>query len=203
MTLTGKDISALKLPFLVFAIAIVASIAMVKFASGKREQAEVQHRSQLTALQEARSRYQRSGDERETILRYLPAYQQLHQQGFVGTEQRINWLEGLRAANKLAGLFGVTYQLEPQKPFNVGGPDNPMSQYLRHSQMKLTLGLVHEGDLMRFFRALAAQQTGLFMLTGCALDRAGGNDAPAPRQANLSAQCELSWLTIEPGKDKS
>ena len=203
MKLTGQDLSALKVPLLVLAIAITASIALVNFASGKREQAEVQHRSQLTALQEARSRYQRSGDEREAILRYLPAYEQLHHQGFVGTEQRINWLEGLRAANKLAGLFGVTYQLEPQKPFTVGGADNPMSQYLRHSQMKLTLGLVHEGDLMRFFSALAAQQTGLFVLTGCALDRAGGNDVPAPRQANLSAQCELSWLTIEPGKDKS
>jgi hypothetical protein len=203
MILTGKDIAALKLPFLVLAVAIAVSVALVKFASGKREQMEVQHRAQLTALQDARSRYQRSGDEREAILRYLPAYQRLHQQGFVGTEQRINWLEGLRTANRLAGLFGVTYQLEPQKPFTVVGADNPISQHLRQSQMKLTLGLVHEGDLMRFFRALAAQQTGLFMLTGCALDRAGGNDAPAPRQANLSAACELSWLTIEPGKDKS
>ena len=203
MKLTGKDLAALKLPFLVLVIAIAASIALVKFSAGKRAQAEVQHRAQLTALQDARSRYQRSGEERETILRYLPAYRQLHQQGFVGTEQRINWLEGLRAANGQAGLFGVTYQLEPQKPFPLIGADNPMSQYLRHSQMKLTFGLVHEGDLIRFFRALAAQQTGMFMLTGCALNRAGGGDAPAPRQANLSAQCELSWLTIEPGKGKT
>jgi hypothetical protein len=202
MKLTSKDLAALKLPFLVLVIAIAASLTLVKFSSGKREQAEIQRRSQLAALQDARSRYQRSGEEREAIQRYLPAYQQLHKQGFVGTEQRINWLEGLRAANGQAGLFGVTYQLEPQKPFPVIGPDNPMSLYLRHSQMKLTFGLVHEGDLMRFFRALAAQKSGVFMLTSCALDRAGG-DAPAPRQANLSAQCDLSWLTIEPAKGKS
>ena len=142
MKLTGKDLAALKVPFLVLVMAIAASIALVKFSSGNREQAEVQHRAQLTALQDARSRYQRSGEERETILRYLPAYQQLHQQGFVGTEQRINWLEGLRAANGQAGLFGVTYQLEPQKPFPLIGADNPMAQYLRHSRMKLTFGLL-------------------------------------------------------------
>ena len=203
MKLTGKDLAALKLPTLVIMMVITASIALVKFSAGQREQAEVQHRAQLTALQDARSRYQRSGEERETILRYLPAYQQLRRQGFVGTEQRIDWLESLRAANGQAGLFGVTYQLEPQKPFPLIGADNPMSQYLRHSQMKLTFGLVHEGDLIRFFRALSEQPTGMFMLTGCALDRAGGGVAPAPRQANLSAQCDLSWLTIEPGKGKS
>ena len=203
MKLTSKDFTELKLPFLVLAIAIAASIALVKFSSGKRQQAEVQHRSQFTALQDARSRYHRSGDERETILRYLPAYQKLQTQGFVGTEQRINWLEGLHAANRQAGLFGVTYQLEPQKPFSLVGQDNPVSQSLRQSQMKLTFGVVHEGDLMRFFHALAAQQAGTFMLTGCLLDRTGGGDTPAPRQANLSAQCDLSWLTIDPGKAKS
>src|SRR5258708_2086084 len=202
MKLTGKDLAILKLPLLALAIAIAVSIALVRFSSVKREEAEAQQRSQLTALQDARTRYQRSGDERETILRYLPAYQQLNKQGLVGADQRINCLEGLRTANGQAGLFGVTYQLEPQKPFPAIGPDNPMSLYLRHSNMKLVFGLVHEGDLMRFLRALAAQQTGLFMLTGCALDRAGGDEAPAPRQANLNAQCELSWLTIEPGKSK-
>ncbi|MEK6210716.1 MAG: hypothetical protein AABM64_10195 [Pseudomonadota bacterium] len=203
MKLTGTDLASLKLPFVVLAITIAASIALVKFSSGKRELAEMRHRSQLTALQDARSRYQRSGEERETILRYLPAYRQLEKQGFVGTEQRINWLEGLRAANGQAGLFGVTYQLDAQKPSPLVGQDNPMSRHLYHSQMKLSFGLVHEGDLMRFFRALEAQQTGMFMLTDCALDRAGSIDAPAPRQANLTAQCDLSWLTIDPGKGKS
>ncbi len=203
MKLTAKDLAAMKLPLLVLAISIAASVALVRFSSSKREGAELQHRLQITALQDARSRYQRSGEERETILRYLPAYQQLEKEGFVGTEQRINWLESLRAANGQAGLFGVSYQLDAKKPFPPIGQYNPMSQRVQHSQMKLTFGLVHEGDLMRFLRALEAQQTGIFILNGCQLDRGGRGDAPAPRQANLNAQCELSWLTIDPVKGKS
>jgi hypothetical protein len=66
--------------------------------------------------------------------------------------------------------------------------------------MKLSFGLVHEGDLMRFIQVLAAQRAGIFIVTGCALDRTGRNDSPAPRQANLSAQCDLSWLTVDPGR---
>ncbi|MGH8758075.1 MAG: hypothetical protein ACREVW_00945 [Burkholderiales bacterium] len=203
MKLAAKDLAAMKLPLLLLAAAIAVSFLLVRFCADKRDKAELQHRIQSTALQEARSRYQRSGDERETILRYLPAYQQLENQGFVGTEQRINWLEGLRMANTQAGLFGVSYQLDARKPLPLIGQSNPMSQHLHNSHMKLSFGLVHEGDLMRFFQALAAQQTGIFIVTGCALDRTGRNDSPAPRQANLIAQCDLSWLTVDPGKGKS
>ena len=203
MKITGKDLTTLKLPVLIFLAATTVSVVLVSLSSGYRERVERELRTQASALQEARNRYQRSGEERETILRYLPAYRQLEKQGFVGTEQRINWLEGLRAANGQAGLFGVTYQLDAQKPFPLVGQENPMSRHLYHSQMKLSFGLVHEGDLMRFFRALEAQQAGMFRLTDCALDRAGSIDAPAPRQANLTAQCDLTWLTIDPGKGKS
>jgi hypothetical protein len=203
MQIISKELATLKMPLLVLAIALAASFAVVKLSSVKREQAEAQNRSRLLQLNEARSRYQRSGNERETILRYLPAYQQLQTQGFVGSEQRIDWLEALRIANGQAGLFGVTYQLAPQKPFSLVGQDNPVSAYLRHSDMKLAFGLVHEGDLMHFFHALQAQQTGIFMLTDCALNRAAQGVPPAPRQANLSAQCELSWLTLEPARGKS
>lgn len=203
MKIISKDLATLRIPFLALAIALAASFAVVKLSSAKREQAEAQNRSRLLQLKDARSRYQRSGNERETILRYLPAYQLLHKQGFVGSEQRIDWLEALRVANGEAGLFGVTYKLAPQKPFSLLGQDNPMSAYLRHSDMKLAFGLVHEGDLMHFFHALHAQQTGIFMLTSCSLDRANQSIPPAPRQANLNAQCDLSWLTIEPERGKS
>jgi len=121
MKLAAKDLAVMKLPFLVLVVVIAISFLLVRFSADKRAQAEMQHRIQSTALQDARSRYQRSGDERETILRYLPAYRQLENQGFVGTEQRINWLESLRIANAQAGLFGVTYQLDAQKPFPLIG----------------------------------------------------------------------------------
>ena len=203
MKLAAKDLAVMKLPFLVLVVVIVISFLLVRFSADKREQAEMQHRIQSTALQDARSRYQRSGDERETILRYLPAYRQLENQGFVGTEQRINWLESLRIANAQAGLFGVAYQLDAQKPFPLIGHSNPMLSHLHNSQMKLSFGLVHEGDLMRFTQALEEQQTGIFVLTRCALDRVARSESPAPRQANLTAQCDLSWLTVDPGKGKS
>lgn len=203
MKITGKDLSRLKLPALVFLAAATVSVVLVGLSSGYRERVERALRTQASALQEARSRYQRSGEEREIILRYLPVYQELEQQGFIGAERRINWLEGLRMANAEAGLFGVDYQLRPQEPFPLADKGNPIAPRVLHSQMNLSMGLVHEGDLMRFVRALAAQRAGLFALTSCTLERNGLSSTPAPRQANLTAQCKLSWVTVAADEGKS
>ncbi len=203
MPLISKDLGAMKMPLLALAIAVAASFAMIAFSSNQHSQSEKQYRDQLTALQEARTRYQRSGDERETVTHYLQAYRQLEKIGFVGAEQRLNWVESLRAANAQAGLSGVDYQLAAQEPFPYVAKDNPVGDRVKHSRMRLSFGVLHEGELTRLLRALFAQQPGLFTLNSCSLDRAGRQGAPLPRQANLTAECELSWLTIDPKGAKS
>ena len=203
MALTPRDLTSMRLPVAVLVAALILSAVLVKFSSAQKTAADAQRGAQAVALKDARERYQRSGEEREAILRYLPAYRKLQSEGLVGAEQRIEWIEGLRAANKQAGLFGVTYQLEARKPFMLLDPANPASQFLQQSEMKLSFGLVHEGDLMRFLGMLATQQSGMFFIRSCIIDRPVRIDTPAPRQPNLNAQCELSWLTIDPEKTGS
>jgi hypothetical protein len=198
--LTLRDLASMRLPLAVLAIVLIISAVLIRITSGQHATAEVQRQAQAAALEDARVRFQRSGEEREALLRYLPAYQQLERDGFVGSEQRIDWIESLRAANKQAGLFGVSYQMDVRKPFDLVGHVNAMSPQLRHSEAKLTFGLMHEGDLMRFLDMLEGQHTGMFMVTACSIDRTGFPETPAPRQANLNAQCNVSWLTIEPRK---
>ena len=203
MQVTSKDFGAMKMPMLALAIAIAASFTMVVISSNQRLQSEKQYSDQVSALQEARVRYQRSGQERETVMHFLQAYRQLEKSGFVGAERRLNWVESLRAANAKAGLFGVDYQLTAQEPFPYVAKDNPVSDRVMHSRMKLSFGVLHEGDLIRLFRALSAQQPGVFALNSCSLDRAGRVGDPVPRRANLTAECELSWLTIDLKGEKS
>jgi hypothetical protein len=203
MNLTSKDLGAMKMPAIALAIAAVVSFALIGFTSNQLTQAEAQYRDQLAALQEARTRYQRSGEERETVMHYIEAYRQLERIGFVGTEQRLNWVESLREANTRAGLFGVDYQMTAQQPYPYVAKDNPISNRIKQSRMRLSFGVLHEGDLMKLFRGLSALQPGLFSITACSLDRAGRQGAPVPRQANLTALCELSWVTIDPKDEKS
>lgn len=200
MNLTLRDFATMRLPIAVLVAVLVVSALMIKTSSLRHQTAEAERIGQTAALKEARERYERSGTEREAILNYLPAYRKLQSEGLVGEEQRIEWVESLRAANKQVGLFGIAYQIEARKPFVLVGQGSPAAQFLRETPMKLTFGLVHEADLMRFLEVLGAQKSGLFMLRRCAIDRPQRLDNPGPRQANLNAQCDLSWLTLDPPK---
>ena len=109
--MNAEDLKALRIPLLVLICVAAIAAGAVYYTHFLRVQAEQKLVQQQQQLKEARTRLQRSGDEKEVIVRYLPAYQQLQRTGFVGEEQRINWLDGLRIANQQADLFGVDYQI--------------------------------------------------------------------------------------------
>jgi hypothetical protein len=49
-----------------------------------------------------------SGQEKGLIDRYVEAYRQLERAGIVGEEQRISWIDALRAANRRPTCTGST-----------------------------------------------------------------------------------------------
>jgi type II secretory pathway pseudopilin PulG len=189
-----RDFSALRGALVLLASIAIVGMAAVAFTGRLVDQAESEAKRQQAALQEARLRYQRSGDEKDTIVRYLDGYEQLGREGVVGEERRINWIDGLRTANIDSELFGVDYQIGVQQPYSSVGSTGGIE--LRQSEMKIRLPLLHEGDLLRFLATLKRQHVGLFIVDQCTLDRinqAGGS----PRyQPNLMAECTLSWITV-------
>lgn len=191
------DIKALQAPLAIAALALLLSGAAVYYTGLLADHS----RQKLTQVQkqrnEARTRLQQSGDEKATIEQYLPAYQQLAQTGFVGGEQRINWLDGLRMANQRADLFGIDYQIEAQQGYPFAAELDPGKLDVRQSIMKLRFRLLHEEDLMRFFNTLGQARAGIFSLNQCALRRidTGGVIRVEP---HINAECELSWITARP-----
>lgn len=159
----------------------------------------------LRSLHQAQDRYRRSGEEREIIARYLPAYERLEAEGFVGDEQRFNWLDALRIAGSQSGVFQLDYQVGAQQPYQTPAGVDPGHLQLRQSVMKLDMRLLHEGDISLFFRTLRALRVGIFTIDNCTLSRLGNNESPgtgtrAPLryQPNVEAQCELRWITVRP-----
>ena len=116
--MNATELNALHNPLIVLLVMVVGLGAGLIYqldqtlTSAKRELAQ-----QQVQMREARTRLQKSGDEKDVIVRYLPSYQYLQRLGFVGDEQRLNWLEGLRLSNQQAQLFGVQYQIGSQQPY--------------------------------------------------------------------------------------
>jgi len=196
-----KGLPPLAVPAIVLGVVLIAAIVLVRYADRLVTQAKSTLAAQEKALTDARLKYSNAGTEKDIITRYLGTYQALQELGFVGGEQRINWVDSLRKANREAGMFGVEYQVAQQAPYplanEIGGGSLPM----KHSVMKLTVPLLHEGDLMRFFRLLATQRSGVFTLNACQLRRNSGSDT-STLQPRLGAECEVSWITVNEAEKK-
>jgi hypothetical protein len=191
--------STLALPLLVFAALLPAAFGLVKFTMDNAQAAQKKFSLQQVQLRDAQTRVQKSGSEKELIIRYLPGYKQLSAIGFVGEEQRINWLDALRVANQKGDLFGVDYDISPRRPYPLASTLAPGQMNIMQSVMKLRFPMLHEADLPAFFELLSMQNAGLFMVDQCTIKRSAMS--PNMRfQANLAADCQLSWITAQPAE---
>ena len=192
------DLQALRNPLLAVAgVALLGALAV--YSSGRLMiAARQQLAQQQVQLKEARTRLQKSGDEKDIIVRYLDGFRQLERTGFVGDEQRINWLYGLRLANQQADLFGVDYQIGAQSSYAYAAEFSPGPLALNQSVMRVRFRLLHEGDLDRFLDSLARQGAGIFAIDRCLLRRLDTRGV-IRYQPNVNAECDLSWITVRVG----
>ncbi len=195
--MNAEYLKALRGPLILLALMLAVASAAIYYTHMLRQQAQTLLGHQQGQLRDAQVRMQRSGDEETVIIQYVNKYRQLQQAGFIGDEQRINWLDALRVANERADLFGVNYEIGVQQRYPSADDLNPGQINLRQSPMKLDFRLLHEGDLLRFFEALRAQGSGLFHLDQCVLRRTEVGDT-IRYQPNIAATCQLVWITATP-----
>jgi hypothetical protein len=196
--MSQADLQALRGPLLVLLVVLLVGTAAIYYSDRLVKEARQQLVQQQGLLKEARTRLQKSGEEKDIIVKYLDSFRQLASAGFVGEEQRINWLDGLRLANQQADLFGVDYQIGTQAQYAYAGDFNPGQLALNQSVMKLQFRLLHEEDLMRFLGSLARQGGGIFSIDQCAMKRLDTGGV-IRFQPNLAANCQLSWITLKVG----
>ncbi|MBM3342259.1 MAG: hypothetical protein FJY56_09125 [Betaproteobacteria bacterium] len=192
MKLAARFSETMTLPLLVLLATLLAALALIKLSADRAV-----FDSQQAQLRDAQTRLQKSGTEKELIIRHLPDYAKLDALGFVGDEQRINWLDALRHANQKGGLFGINYDIAARKAYPHAATLNPGGVNVSQSLMKIKFQLLHEADLIKFFAHLAEQNAGVFLLNSCSLRRSG--NTPAMRfQPHVNAECELAWITAQP-----
>lgn len=192
------DLQALRNPLLAFAgVALLGALA-VYYSGRLMISAHQQLAQQQVQLKDARTRLQKSGDEKDIIVRYLEGFRELERTGFVGDEQRINWLDGLRLANQQADLFGIDYQIGAQSPYAHAAEFSPGPLALNQSVMRVRFRLLHEGDLDRFLDSLARQNAGIFAIERCLMRRIDTRGV-IRYQPNVTADCDLSWITVRVG----
>ena len=196
MTLNQQDWRKLQTPILALGGALVLVGLLASLADQYRTKNEAALQMQQNLLSGARNKFQSSGQEKETIIQYLPTYNDLLAKGFIGEERRIEWIEQLRQLHAQHKLFSIDYQIGLQENYKPSFITNMGSFVLHRSTMKLNMDMLHEGDLLNLLDGLHEQATP-FIVRDCEIKRPIGALVNSKNlSANLKAVCEIDWLTL-------
>ncbi|VFN08032.1 MAG: hypothetical protein BECKG1743D_GA0114223_112481, partial [Candidatus Kentron sp. G] len=136
------------------------------------DRAKIQHDIQEQRLDKMRVQYRQLDEEITIVNTYFPRFQRLVQDGFIGEERRLTWLEALRDASARIELPGLRYNISSRQPYHVSNFPVDTGIYQIHAtQMQLTMGLLHEGDLFFLLRELERHGIGLYSTVYCRLRR--------------------------------
>lgn len=196
MTLTQSDWRKLRYPILGLGCALIFVGLLASFADQYRSNKTMALQTTEGDYQKARQQFESSGLEKETIIKYLPAYNNLLKVGFVGEERKIEWIERLRQIHGQYNLFSIDYNIGQQETYQPSFLPNMGNLVLNRSVMELKLDMLHEGDLINLLDDLH-ERTPPFMVRDCEIIRPVGAEINVNNlTANLRAICELDWLTL-------
>ncbi len=193
------DWAYLKMAIVISAIVFLSGALLMIFSVNYRLDAEEQLATEQRELYALSSKYRKARQDKILIDNYLPHYYQLEQQGMVGKERRLNWVDTLRASVKLLEVPHMYFQFAPQRVLQKNIISAGSDLVVNTSRMKLDVGLLHEVDLLQLFSELEQQVTGMFHIDSCSMALIGKDIVLSADHSNLNVSCDLQWFTIDFG----
>ena len=157
-----------------------------------------QHTTQQQ-LNEARKQLATAEADRVNMKTYTLEYGSLLDRNIIGSDQRLDWIEGLNNIHRQGRVLDFKYTIAPQQIYTPSPPLDSGNFDLYLSPMTLQFNLLHEGQLVNFFDALRTNIKGWFFIDHCTLQRGGLATDPANfnAAAQLRADCTGGWLTLK------
>ena len=192
----GFDWRALRGSIVLAAFAVTIGVVVTGAALRLHAAASGGYDREKARLEAVRSRYRTIDEQKRQIETWLPAYRSLRAAGIIGEERRLEWIETLRAAAARVGLPSLRYRMEPRTAYEAEPGLETGDHGVFSTVVRIEAGLAHEGDLERLIRELAAADAGLFHIERCNVRRSGPEFLMRPGAINLSAECDLRWITL-------
>lgn len=189
----ARDLVRLRTPLIVLFLCLLLALAAGWHAYVQEESATAQARSANASFREARNRYEAARRDEALMRLTIKRFRVLEAQHMIGAEERLGWIERLRAARESTGLAQLSYELRPRQP--ILRPDEHGRYKLTSSRMLINADALHGQSLVDFLDRLALESSALMMIRSCDIKRhddAGMVDA----KAALDVRCELDWVTV-------
>jgi hypothetical protein len=187
-------------PVIVFTSGVLVGILVFMAALKYNESEKTLYLAAEKNFSQTQQRYNEARRDKELYRQYLDRYIRLSDKGIVGKEQRLSWIEVLQDVNKRLQLASLQYEISPQQKAELPELNLPQNIEVNVSQMKLSAGLLHEGDLIELMESLKLRANGFFALDNCEMQtHLSGRRALRyqPGVPFINMDCTLSWYTIE------
>ncbi len=181
----------------VFSICLLVSGILLGASDYFRDEMETEYRNHHARFRDVSRKYLAVDEEERIIEQTYPKFVHLYESGILGPEHRLSWIESLRSAGEEIKLPEIGYRVNsqlvyaPEFPLALGAFD------VHASEMQLSLGLLHEGDLQSLFSALDRDAEGLYSVSRCEANRINEQTEFDPAQPMISATCRLTWFTVD------
>jgi len=190
------DWSILKGPLILFCACLIVASALIGVSYYFNSNLNQEYKNNKSIFQSISRRYLDVDQEEKLLRDYYPHFVKLYNNGVIGHEKRLDWIEALRQAGETVELPLLTYSIDSQEEHIPEYNINYSGYTLYRSSMQLNLGLLHEGDLFKLFDYMNQYAAGIYTLSECTF-RMNGNEIQFEKDhANISASCLLHWITI-------
>lgn len=203
MKLDAKDVKRLQwaIAFLVIMAAIgggsVWTTHQLKISSEKA------FKEAAAARRDMQTRLARASEEQQELRDKIERFQALKTRGYIGPEQRLDWIEAIARIKAARGILKLDYEFAPQRPADAGllpGGASAGGFEIMSSPMQLQLQLLHEGELLTFLAELRNTVQALVKVRSCTIERIAPGNPGRGNLAQLKADCTLEWITLREGK---
>ncbi len=188
---------ALRLAWVILALAVAAAAGAAWASHWYLQKGKRDDLSSQKALREAQARVSAAKRERDDLHASSEIFQGLVKRGIFQEEDRLGLVERLDRLKSRHKLFGLDYEIAPQRPLPLAGGRVFNAVDVMGSRVKVRALALHEGEALAFLEDLATPEHGFSPLGRCSLRKL---DAGAARVSpRVEADCALEWISL---KDK-
>lgn len=195
MNFSAEELRKLAAPLAIFVVLIAAGIGLIYWVQREEAGAARELAAARSERAQADERLARIAEEEKEVNDKLAIYQQLRSWRILGEERRLEWADAMRRITAGRDLLEPpAYTVGPRK--SIAAQTKPGNVEVFASTMKVSLALLHEGDLLGFLHDLRESGNAYYSVRRCQITRTGAAPTGANIIPRLHADCEIDLITI-------
>jgi hypothetical protein len=197
MTINKTDWAYLRRATMVLSVVTALSFGLALtsyiYVDDKRD---LNHGSQAGLLK-MKAKHQGAVNQLYLVENYLSDYRKLEKKGFIGKENRLNWVETLGVIADKKKVITIEYNIRAIQPYRPAYKVNASLFQINSSEMVLHMKLLHERDLLDIFTELNQLAEGIYDIKRCKIQRQHRAITYNAGTTNIIAECTLNWFTLQ------